>query len=1073
MAEQDDLISGYVDRSGFAGDTDFIKAQLEEVNAMYDKLNSKKISITTASTSRDTIAAVKEAKAANDELIKSKDKLLTIDLKAARAAKETAQAKAAEARAAKDNAKAAETEAKATVAMTREKERLAKAQDKEVAKNANLQSQYKYLSQLHRNAVEESQHLGAALIRQANGNEQVEKQLLATNPLYLEATARAQNYDRQLKLLDDTVGKHQRHVGDYARGFNGLSNSINQITRELPSFTYSVQTGFLAISNNLPIFFDQMKIANDQLKQMRAEGKQTSSLLATLGKAFFSWGTLLSIGITLLTVYGKEIGNFFSSLFKGKDALDAFIERQKSINEAFKEGAVKDAAIALEKVGAAFQLAKDGTITNTEALKVYNENLGEAFGKATSLTDAEKKYAANSDNFIKATLYRAAAMKALEKASDAALKAVEQQLRKPQEFQKFTDEFNAGADVYRTPEDVKDYNDFIAREQKKRQDAAIAEQKKNQKVQEDIANELLKTANQYAEKLPKFDLFGGDKDKNKGKKKVQEDLSALFEIYKRDIELQIAQQQKIVDAEEFSLKARTAARVKIYALQRQLIAGQQEYEIKKVEEKRDAELKEEGYTAEQIKLIRQNANNDIKNIQDDAIKQEEAAQQGKLSDILEMYGKFKEKQADLLVQDIALAKDLPKKTTIEDELARDEKALERRQNLIKEDRYIHLTALERERQAKLNAAKSDVERQKIEEEYNRKRVRIELEADKEIIEATLAVAQAKLKLVDDPLLRSQLEAKIAELKEQLQEFGGKIAKLNIEVDTSDAQEKFKDLERSLQKVAEGFAVVSNTIGGLINANIERQKNALQDQIDLIEERKQKEIETENASADSAQQKADKIAVINQRAAAQKEAIERKQRQLEVERARFEKFANIGRIAIETALAVVHQLATGDPYTATARAIAAGAIGAAQLAVAIATPLPHYGEGTDDHPGGPAELAEKGKREFVVLPDGGMFATGTKSEVHDLPEHTKVFKDDQAFLAYLMKNAISSMPKDKINEENYGVAMTRVLEKKLDTVNETIKNKKELHMKGSFNSATLYYKWAEHWVEHIKDQTDWR
>jgi hypothetical protein len=45
----------------------------------------------------------------------------------------------------------------------------------------------------------------------------------------------------------------------------------------------------------------------------------------------------------------------------------------------------------------------------------------------------------------------------------------------------------------------------------------------------------------------------------------------------------------------------------------------------------------------------------------------------------------------------------------------------------------------------------------------------------------------------------------------------------------------------------------------------------------------------------------------------------------MQRARFEKAATLTRIAIETALAVVHQLGTGDPFTAFARAFAAGAL----------------------------------------------------------------------------------------------------------------------------------------------------
>jgi len=68
-----------------------------------------------------------------------------------------------------------------------------------------------------------------------------------------------QKYDATLKAVDATMGKYQRNVGNYASGFNVLGNSVNQLTREMPAFTYSVQTGFMALSNNIPIFTDTNK----------------------------------------------------------------------------------------------------------------------------------------------------------------------------------------------------------------------------------------------------------------------------------------------------------------------------------------------------------------------------------------------------------------------------------------------------------------------------------------------------------------------------------------------------------------------------------------------------------------------------------------------------------------------------------------------------------------------------------------------------------------------------------------------------------------------------------------------
>lgn len=78
-----------------------------------------------------------------------------------------------------------------------------------------------------------------------------------------------QQTDGALKAVDASLGRNQRNVGNYKSAYNGLGNAVNQITRELPAFTFSAQTGFLAISNNLPILFDEISKINVSLLEIR------------------------------------------------------------------------------------------------------------------------------------------------------------------------------------------------------------------------------------------------------------------------------------------------------------------------------------------------------------------------------------------------------------------------------------------------------------------------------------------------------------------------------------------------------------------------------------------------------------------------------------------------------------------------------------------------------------------------------------------------------------------------------------------------------------------------------------
>lgn len=137
---------------------------------------------------------------------------------------------------------------------------------------------------------------------------------------------------------EQMVGQHQRNVGNYESGFRNLQHSINQVTRELPAFTNSVQTGFMAISNNIPMLVDQMKALSEQNKILKANGEATVPVWRQMVKGIVSWQSALSIGITLLTVYSKEIWAGVRSLFGYEDAAKKAEEAQKAFNESIAEG---------------------------------------------------------------------------------------------------------------------------------------------------------------------------------------------------------------------------------------------------------------------------------------------------------------------------------------------------------------------------------------------------------------------------------------------------------------------------------------------------------------------------------------------------------------------------------------------------------------------------------------------------------------------------------------------------------------------------------------------------------------
>lgn len=174
-----------------------------------------------------------------------------------------------------------------------------------------------------------------------------------------------QALDTKIKELDASMGVHARNVGNYASGWNGLSFSIQQVARELPALAISPQTFFLAISNNLPILADQLALTRQRVKELKAEGQSFTPVWKQVIKSIISWQTLLVAGITVLTLYGKEITEWVGSLFKGKQAFDTAKQAAEQFHATMTEGAIS-AQAEITKLDLLYRAA-------TNVAKPYNE----------------------------------------------------------------------------------------------------------------------------------------------------------------------------------------------------------------------------------------------------------------------------------------------------------------------------------------------------------------------------------------------------------------------------------------------------------------------------------------------------------------------------------------------------------------------------------------------------------------------------------------------------------------------------------------------------------------------------
>lgn len=174
---------------------------------------------------------------------------------------------------------------------------------------------------------------------------------------------------KQIGDMDKQVTQAQTRLSAYSRtagtGFNSLSMSVQQVARELPSLTMGANMFFLAISNNLPILADNIKSARVEYDLMRKSGQAAVPVWRQVLSSVISWQTALVVGITLLSVYGKEVLAWTAALFKGGQAAQVAAEAQKTLN-SLHEAAAKSAAKETAQLQLLYGVAQDTTRTIKE-----------------------------------------------------------------------------------------------------------------------------------------------------------------------------------------------------------------------------------------------------------------------------------------------------------------------------------------------------------------------------------------------------------------------------------------------------------------------------------------------------------------------------------------------------------------------------------------------------------------------------------------------------------------------------------------------------------------------------------
>ena len=841
--------------------------------------------------------------------------------------------------------------------------KLANATSKEAQELAKLRVQYQQVSQANKLAAKET-------LAHANSIEAMRVKLSQMKAEWATMDTRTDAFKKMTEDInklnaeilknEQAIGVHNRNVGNYASGFSMLQYNIQQVARELPSLTISASQFFLAISNNLPMLVDELNRARAANAALRKEGQATVPVWKQVLKGIVSWQTALVVAITLLTAFSKEIIGWVKGLFQGEEALDAVTEAQKRLNEAQREGA-KNAQEELLRLRLLRETAEDTTKSSEERTRaveelqrLYPDYLGNLDEEKILSGDVAGAYRQLSTDILNAAKSKAIFDKAVESSREALeLENTYRDLVKesplfnmfPEDDGKFMEEVRKQYERER-----------VQLEQAQNEAAAMfgrtstfippqtatilgqiisAYDKWQNKALE--TEELIKRIN--LQDMDRFTNRGGGGDVDDELSNERDVRLQYYELVYKDY----AEKNKaMVMDDKLSYEDRMEALKKFTDAQITAINMAKQAQL-------DALAEDEDTTFQRL-IIERKAQGEIEKIARESAEIQIEIERDRVQKIIEEINKVQ--------------------------------AARTQEYSVNESKELSMLA---KQFADGLIQREDYEKRKNEmsRKYEEENFRTEMEYLNKVLNLSGLSEEDKVKYTE------QLEKAEMDYRKWLYDQDVK----NYE----EAAKKKEEAERLLsQKRQELLQGVFDFGMALMERDIENNLNKLDEESeanqDWADEEAARIDRLEESGAISKEQADARKAAIDDQAEAREAQIEEKRRELQRKQAQYQKAESLMSIAFNTAKAIM--AAWTNPWAAPALIPTIIAAGAAQMATVIATPIPEYAEGTEDHPGGLAIVGDGGKSEMIIS-GGKVYKTPAVDTLVDLPKHAMVLPDFNA------------------------------------------------------------------------------
>ncbi len=238
-------------------------------------------------------------------------------------------------------------------------------------------------------------------------------------------------YQQQIAALMTTmeagISAGRGGMARLGKNFDGLSYSISQLLREAPAAAVSMNTFFLAISNNVPMVVDQIKKVITANKQLKAAGTETVSVVKQIVKSLFSFNAIMMLVVTLLTFFGEDILKWAKNLITGNNVIISTTKALKNLKKQIKETSDEFG----EGLSTLYRLQLQWKNLRTEAEKTkWIKNNQSEFSKLgtaiNNIADAENVFIKNTGAVIESMRLRAIAAAAEQLAAEEYKKAMQE-----------------------------------------------------------------------------------------------------------------------------------------------------------------------------------------------------------------------------------------------------------------------------------------------------------------------------------------------------------------------------------------------------------------------------------------------------------------------------------------------------------------------------------------------------------------------------------------------------------------------------------------------------------------------